>query len=98
MRHQLGRRGTRSPRHVDRALPDRGARSAGGALAWSFASNVIARLGTLPIGIVLARLLGPHAFGTFAVALVALVAMLSFNDLSVSLAIVRWEEEPSRPR
>jgi PST family polysaccharide transporter len=46
------------------------------------------------IGIVLARLLGPHAFGTFAVALVALMAVLSFNELGVSLAIVRWPGEP----
>jgi O-antigen/teichoic acid export membrane protein len=66
------------------------------ALGWSFASNMIARLGTLPLGVVLARLLGPHAFGTFAVALVALVAILSFNDLSVSLAIVRWPGDPAK--
>ncbi|HUD38889.1 MAG TPA: oligosaccharide flippase family protein [Streptosporangiaceae bacterium] len=66
------------------------------ALGWSFASNLIARVGTLPIGIVLARLLGPHAFGTYAVALVALVALLSFNDLSVSLAIVRWKGDPAQ--
>jgi PST family polysaccharide transporter len=56
---------------------------------------MVARLGTLPLGVVLARLLGPHAFGTFAVALVALIAVLSFNDLSVSLAIVRWEGDPA---
>jgi O-antigen/teichoic acid export membrane protein len=66
------------------------------ALGWSFASNLTARVGTLPIGIVLARLLGPHAFGTYAVALVALVALLSFNDLSVSLAVVRWEDDPAQ--
>jgi O-antigen/teichoic acid export membrane protein len=66
------------------------------ALGWSFANNTVARLGTLPIGIVLARLLGPHAFGTFAVALVALLAVLSFNDLGVSLAIVRWEGDPGQ--
>src|SRR5580658_8248696 len=66
------------------------------ALGWSFISNATARLGTLPIGIVLARLLGPHAFGTYAVALVALVALLSFNDLSVSLAVVRWEDDPAQ--
>jgi O-antigen/teichoic acid export membrane protein len=65
------------------------------ALGWSFANNVTARIGTLPIGVVLARLLGPHQFGTFAVALVALMAVLSFNDLGVSLAIVRWEGEPA---
>lgn len=68
--------------------------SAGRALVWSFSNTVLARLGTLPVGIVLARLLGPEEFGTFAVAVVALLAILSFNELGVSLAIVRWPEEP----
>jgi O-antigen/teichoic acid export membrane protein len=64
------------------------------ALGWSFFNNTFARLGTLAIGITLARLLGPHEFGTFAVALLALLALLSFNELGVSLAIVRWQGEP----
>jgi O-antigen/teichoic acid export membrane protein len=65
------------------------------ALGWSFASNAIARLGTVAIGITLARLLGPQQFGTYAVAYVALIAVLSFNELGVSLAIVRWPGEPN---
>jgi O-antigen/teichoic acid export membrane protein len=65
------------------------------ALGWSFSSNALARLGTVGIGIALARILGPHAFGTYAVAYVALIAVLSFNELGVSLAIVRWPGEPS---
>jgi O-antigen/teichoic acid export membrane protein len=64
------------------------------ALGWSFFNTALARLGTLGVGIFLARLLGPHAFGTFAVAFVAMVALLSFNDLGVSAAIVRWPGEP----
>ena len=64
------------------------------ALGWSFFNNAFARFGTLAIGIALARLLGPHQFGTFAVALLALLALLSFNELGVSLAIVRWEGDP----
>jgi O-antigen/teichoic acid export membrane protein len=48
------------------------------------------------IGIVLARWLGPRAFGMYAVALVALAAMTTFNELGVSLAIVRWEGDPGR--
>jgi O-antigen/teichoic acid export membrane protein len=46
------------------------------------------------VGILLARLLGPAEFGTYAVALVALFAMQTFNELGVSLAIVRWESDP----
>jgi PST family polysaccharide transporter len=50
----------------------------------------------LGIGIVLARLLGPDSYGTFAVAMVALLAVLTINELGVSLAIVRWPEDPAR--
>jgi O-antigen/teichoic acid export membrane protein len=60
------------------------------ALGWSFASTLFGRLSLLAIGIVLARVLGPQEFGTFAVAMVALLAVLSFNELGVSLAVVRW--------
>ncbi len=65
------------------------------AFGWSLVNTVVSRLGTLAIGIVLARLLGPAAFGTFAVATVALLAILSFNELGVSLAIVRWRTDPA---
>lgn len=65
------------------------------AVGWSFLNTVVSRLGTLGIGIVLARVLGPESFGTFAVATVALLAVLAFNDLGVSLAIVRWRDDPA---
>ncbi|MGX1163223.1 PST family polysaccharide transporter [Arthrobacter sp. SLBN-100] len=69
---------------------------ASSAFGWSVLNTVLSRIGTLGIGIVLARVLGPESFGTFAVALVALMAVLSFNELGVSLAIVRWPGDPSR--
>jgi O-antigen/teichoic acid export membrane protein len=65
------------------------------ALSLSFISTAVLRLSTIGVGVLLARLLGPHAFGTYAVALVALLAVLSFNDLGVSLAIVRWPGDPT---
>ena len=71
-----------------------GARAAN-ALGWSLVNTAASRFGTLAIGIVLARVLGPQEFGTFAVAVVALLAILAFNDLGVSLAIVRWADEPA---
>ena len=86
-----GRHRRRRPPADKSSLAGRASR----ALGWSFANNMVARLGTLPLGVILARLLGPHAFGTFAVALVSLLAVLSFNDLGVSLAIVRWEGDPA---
>ena len=67
---------------------------AGGALGWSFSNTLMAKLCTVAVGIALARLLGPHAFGTYAVASVALTIMTNVNDLGVSLAIVRWPGEP----
>jgi PST family polysaccharide transporter len=73
--------------------PTLGAR-AGRALAVNVANTLISRLGTLLIGIALARILGPEEFGTFAVGLLALLAILSFNELGVSLAIVRWQGSP----
>ncbi|MFT3877021.1 MAG: oligosaccharide flippase family protein [Propioniciclava sp.] len=64
------------------------------ALVWSFANTAFSKIGGMAIGIVLARLLGPEQFGTFAVAMVALMAVLSFSELGVSLAIVRWRSDP----
>lgn len=72
----------------------RGGSGASGAFGWSLLNTVVARFATLGIGIVLARVLGPEEFGTFAVALVVLMAILSFNELGVSLAIVRWPQDP----
>ena len=69
--------------------------NAGRALAWSLLNTAVAKFGTVAIGIALARMLGPEEFGTFAVATVALLAVLSFNELGVSLAIVRWEGDPA---
>ncbi len=68
--------------------------SASRAFIWSLVNTVSARLGTLAIGVALARLLGPEEFGTYAVAFIALLAVLSFNELGVSLAIVRWTTDP----
>ena len=70
------------------------ARTAAGAFGWSFLNAALARLGTLVVGVLMARILGPGEFGTFAVAMVALLAVLSFNELGVSLAVVRWERDP----
>lgn len=75
--------------------PSRLAGRASRAFGWSLVNTIVSRLGTLAIGIALARLLGPTQFGTFAVATVALLAILSFNELGVSLAIVRWRTNPA---
>jgi PST family polysaccharide transporter len=55
---------------------------------------VLNKVGMFGIGVMLARLLGPHAFGTYAVAYVALVALLNFNEIGMSVAIIRWQGDP----
>ncbi|WP_161988681.1 lipopolysaccharide biosynthesis protein [Pedococcus bigeumensis] len=59
-------------------------------LGWSFASNVLSRMGTLVAGVVLARLLVPTDYGEFTVALVAMVVLANINDLGIEQTIVRW--------
>lgn len=56
----------------------------------------VGRVGSSLLGIVLARILAPDDYGVYAVALVALNAVLSVNELGVSLAIVRWPGDVSR--
>lgn len=70
-------------------------RRASRAFGWSFGNTVASRLGTLAIGIALARVLGPEQFGIFAIATVTLLAILSFNELGVSLAVIRWRDDPA---
>jgi PST family polysaccharide transporter len=59
------------------------------ALGWSLANSLVARLGTVLLGLVLARLLVPEAYGGFAVALVVLVVAQSMNELGVSVVVLR---------
>jgi O-antigen/teichoic acid export membrane protein len=91
------RPGHRRPQH--RRKPARAGgnsltRQASRALGWSFGSTFLNKVSLFGVGIMLARLLGPHAFGTYAVAYVALIGLLAFNELGVSLAIVRWPGDP----
>ena len=58
-------------------------------------STFLSKFGLMGFGVFLARLLGPHQYGTAAVAMVALLAVLSINELGVSLAIVRWPDDPA---
>ncbi len=75
--------------------PEKPDRKVSRALGMSLLNTAIGRLGTVITGIVLAHILTPADFGAFAVALVALAALLSINELGVSLALVRW---PGNPR
>jgi lipopolysaccharide exporter len=61
-------------------------------LAWGFVNSITMRLATLTLGIVLARLLTPEAFGAFAVALTVQTILISFADLGMSADLIRSHE------
>jgi O-antigen/teichoic acid export membrane protein len=68
-----------------------GAKAAKGA-AWSGASSIILRLGSLTVGIILARLLTPEQFGVYAVALTVQSILMTIADLGLSADLVRSKE------
>jgi lipopolysaccharide exporter len=59
-----------------------------GAL-WVIASNVLLRLGNVLITAVVARILSPHDFGIFAVALTVFAIVSSLGELGVSACLMR---------
>ena len=58
-------------------------------LAWGFVNSITMRLATLTLGIILARLLTPEAFGAFAVALTVQTILINFADLGMSADLIR---------
>jgi lipopolysaccharide exporter len=64
-------------------------------LAWSTTSNLILRVSSLAVGIVLAHLLRPVDFGVFAVALTVQSILMTLADLGLSADLIR-SENPER--
>ena len=58
-------------------------------LAWGFVNSITMRFATLALGIVLARLLTPKAFGAFAVALIIQTILINLADLGMSADLIR---------
>lgn len=71
-----------------------GATAARGA-AWSGVSTVVLRLGSVIVGVVLARILTPDQFGVYAVALTVQGILMTVADLGLSSEVIR-SEEPDR--
>lgn len=65
-------------------------------LGWSLINSFAGRLVTVLVGLVLARILEPREFGTFAVAFLVMAIVQSMNELGVSVAVVRWESDATR--
>ena len=64
-------------------------------LVWSTLSSMVLRLGSLALGIVLARLLAPEDFGIYAIALTVQSILMTVADLGMSADLVR-AEDPAR--
>jgi PST family polysaccharide transporter len=65
-------------------------RQAGRGAVWSFLGTLVTRAGSFILGLVLARLLAPADFGTYAVALAATQFVMVVKDVGVQSAIVQW--------
>lgn len=65
-------------------------RKAGRGLGWGLLGNAIARLGSFATSLVLARLLVPHDFGVYAVALAAMQFVIHVNDVGIIPATIQW--------
>ncbi|MFD0330514.1 oligosaccharide flippase family protein [Streptacidiphilus monticola] len=60
-------------------------------------NTVVIRIGNFAAGVVLARtMLGPAEWGLYALAVTVLGVLLSFNELGVTLAVIRWDHRPLR--
>jgi len=65
-------------------------RQAGRGLRWSLAGTLATKVGSFAMGLVLARLLTPTDFGTFAIALAATNLLMQINDVGLIAATVQW--------
>ena len=65
-------------------------RQAGRGLRWSLLGTLGSKVGSFAMGLVLARLLAPADFGTFAIALAATAVLMRINDVGLIAATVQW--------
>jgi len=65
-------------------------RQAGRGLRWSLSGTLGMKVGSFAMGLVLARLLAPADFGTYAIALAATAVLMHINDVGLIAATVQW--------
>jgi O-antigen/teichoic acid export membrane protein len=65
-------------------------RKAGRGLRWSILGNVVNKAGSFAMSLVLARLLAPHDYGVFGIALAASQFLIHINDVGILAATVQW--------
>jgi O-antigen/teichoic acid export membrane protein len=82
--------------------PDSEARTEGfghkvrSGMRWSLFNSAAARLLNVAAGLIIARVVTPGEFGTFAAGSLVMVALLSMNELGVSVAVIRWPKDVHR--
>ena len=64
-------------------------RQIGTSILWSGAGAALLRVGQLAVGVFAARVLVPHDFGVFAIAMVVYAVVVNVSDLCVSSAVIR---------
>ena len=65
-------------------------------LVWSTVNSLVLRMGTLVVGIALARLLAPADFGVYAIALTVQSVLMTLADLGMSVDLVRAKDPERR--
>jgi PST family polysaccharide transporter len=65
-------------------------RKAGRGLRWSLLGNLVMKIGSFAMSLVMARLLVPEDFGVFAIALAASQMIIHINDAGIITATVQW--------
>ena len=63
---------------------------AGRGLGWALAGNLAFKAGSFAVSLVMVRLLAPHDFGLYAVALAANAFVIHVNDMGMIAATVQW--------
>lgn len=70
-------------------LPSIG-RRAGRGLRWALTGNLVLKVGSFALSLAMVRLLAPHDFGLYAVALAANAFLIHVNDVGLIAATVQW--------
>jgi PST family polysaccharide transporter len=68
-------------------------RRAGRGLRWALVANLIFKFGSFALSLAMVRLLAPHDFGLYAVALAANAFLIHVNDMGMIAATVQWRGE-----
>ena len=63
---------------------------AGRGLRWALAGNLVMKVGSFALSLAMVRLLAPHDFGLYAVALAANQFLIHVNDVGLIAATVQW--------